>query len=147
MRIIIEDVPEDLARDIAALIGGHQSEPPVSFTPEWTVTRAEQLLRDLPKVAAQLIREAAAGNGWAPAEKLRGPDGKESLRGRSGAITKAINRGAASQRWPANMPAPVQAQYDPEVPAYQRTTGYVMTEDLVPVFRAAVERVDRAADK
>ncbi|WP_331756755.1 hypothetical protein [Streptomyces decoyicus] len=141
MRIIIEDVPDDLAREIAALIGHHQDSPPVTFTPEWTVTRAVQLLRDLPAVASQLIREAVAGNGWAPAENLRGPDGKASLRGRSGAITKAVNRGAAAGKWPKEMPVPVQAQYDPENPAYQRTMGYEMPEDLVPVFRAAIDRI------
>ncbi|MFE1949942.1 hypothetical protein ACFW9D_05670 [Streptomyces sp. NPDC059524] len=145
MRLIIEDVPEDLAREIAALIGKHGSASAATFAPEWTVTRAEQLLRDIPSVAAKLIREAVAGNGWAAADKLRGPDGTASLRGRSGAITKAINRGAAAKRWPADMDAPVQAQYDPENPSYQRTTGYVMPEDLVPVFRAAIERVDHGS--
>ncbi|MFJ3699474.1 hypothetical protein ACIPW9_36020 [Streptomyces sp. NPDC090052] len=141
MRIIFEDVPDDLARDIAKLVARHDTPPPATFTPEWTVTRAEHLLRDLPAVALQLIREAVLGNGWADADKLRGPDGKASLRGRSGAITKAVNRGAAAGRWPAGVDVPIQAQYDPENPSYQRTTGYVMPDDLVPVFRAAIDRI------
>ena len=142
MRIIIEDVPDDLAKEIAALIGSHQAELPLKFTPVWTAERAELLLRDLPGVAAQLIREAVRGGGWAPAEKFRGPDGKDSLRGRSGAITKAVTRGALAERWPKEMPTPVRAMYDPEVAGYRRTLGYQMDHDLLPAFEAAIERID-----
>jgi hypothetical protein len=137
---VLEGVSEELARELFALLGRHGAEA-VQDT-QWTVTRAAQLLRDLPTTAVQIIRLAAKGDGWVAAEHLRGPDGTESLRGRSGAITKAINRGVSKKRWPAGMPQPVEAQYDPENPSYQRTTGYVMNEDLVPVFLAALKRID-----
>ncbi|MFF7459699.1 hypothetical protein [Kitasatospora sp. NPDC008115] len=141
MRIILEDVPDELARELFALLAKHQSVQAVQDA-QWTETRAEQLLRDLPTNATQIIRHAVAGKGWAAAKQLRGPNGSDSLRGRSGAITKAINRGTAKGRWPTGMPQPVEAQYDPDNPSYQRTTGYVMTEDLVPVFEAALRRID-----
>ncbi|MFE6895192.1 hypothetical protein [Streptomyces sp. NPDC057694] len=143
MRIIIEDAPEDLALEIAALIGRHASHESVTLNADWTVPRAEMLLRDLPTTAGRLIREAVLGDGWAAAERLRGADGSGSLRGRSGAITKAITRGTVAGRWPDGMPSPVQAQYDPDVPSYQRTVGYRMADDLVTVFRAAMDRIDR----
>ncbi|MET8538720.1 hypothetical protein ABZV67_45510 [Streptomyces sp. NPDC005065] len=142
MRIIIEDVSEELTREIAALIGRRQDSTKVSIDAEWSVARAELLLRDLPAVAGQLIREAVHGDGWAPAERLRGVDGTASLRGRSGAITKAITRGAVAQHWPSGMPQPLHAQYDPDRPSTQRTIGYRMAAELVPTFRAAVMRVD-----
>ncbi|MFE7588821.1 hypothetical protein ACFU6K_05430 [Kitasatospora sp. NPDC057512] len=142
MRLVLDGVSEDLARELFALLGRHGAAP-VLQDAQWTVTRAAQLLRDLPATAVQIIRLAAEGEGWVASDHLRGPDGSESLRGRSGAITKAVNRGAAKKRWPVGMPLPVEAQYDPENPSYQRTTGYVMNEDLVPVFKAALTRIDR----
>lgn len=145
MRIIIEDVPDDLARELLALIG-RQGTTTVTVTPEWTPTRAEHLLRDLPAIAAQVIREAAAGNGWAPADKLRGPDGTDSLRGRTGAITKAITRGAKANRWPVGMETPVAAQYDPEIPSYQRTIGFIMPEHLLLPFQMAIHNIDHRDD-
>ncbi|WP_329299191.1 hypothetical protein OG410_12515 [Streptomyces sp. NBC_00659] len=142
MRIVLEEVPDELARELFALLG-QADKLPVAFTPEWTVSRAAALLRDLPTAAIEIIRAAAmADDGWASAEVFRGPDGKASLRGRTGAITKAIQRGATRKDWPADMPVPVQAQYDPNIPAFQRTSGFRMHADCVPVFRAAIERIE-----
>jgi hypothetical protein len=35
----------------------------------------------------------------------------------------------------------VIAQYDPNSPSYQRTTGFTMPEELLPPFRAALEQL------
>ena len=37
---------------------------------------------------------------------------------------------------------PVIAQYDPEVQAWQRTTGYTMPEQHLEAFREALARID-----
>ena len=34
-----------------------------------------------------------------------------------------------------------RAQYDPINPSYHRTTGFTMSEALLPVFRAAVRQL------
>lgn len=33
------------------------------------------------------------------------------------------------------------AQYDPNNPSYQRTTGFTMPEELLPPFKAALDQL------
>jgi hypothetical protein len=113
----------------------------MSLTPEWTVDRAIALIRDIPMMADRIVRAAAAGNGWADASALRGPSGDDSLRGQTTAITKAIKRGARNGLWPESMPLPVSALYDPNNPSSQRTRGFVMPAELVPVFQEAIRQL------
>lgn len=152
MRITIDNIPDEIAHEIATglitlltqrtsvEVINHEAAV-LSITPEWTPDRAAALLRDLPDSAAGIIRAAARNNGWSDASALRGPDGDASLRGQASAITKAINRGARRGTWPQGMPLPVAAQYDPNNPSYQRTTGYSMPEEIVPAFRTALDQI------
>lgn len=139
MRLVIEDVSEGFMRELVALAASHGLDM-ASAGPEWTTGRAESLLRDLPDAAREIIRHAVDGNGWGAAELLRGADGA-SLRGRTGSITQAMKRGVKSGRIPDGLPAPVIAQYDPNNPSYQRTTGFTMPEELLPAFRAAFNQM------
>ncbi len=139
MKIIIEDVTEELARELVQIAASHGASLTTS-SPEWSPTRAEALLRDLPDTALEIIRITVQGKGWGDATQLRGDDGA-SLRGRTGAITKAINRGVRTGRFPEGLPAPVIAQYDPNNPSYQRTTGFVMPEEALSPFTEAVGRL------
>jgi hypothetical protein len=139
MRIIIEDVPEDLGRELvelAASRGLRIAAPRL----EWTPARAETLLRDLPDAALEIIQRTVEGGGWGDASLFRGND-DASLRGRTGPISKAIKRGVKTGRLPEGLPAPAIAQYDPNNPSYQRTTGFTMPEEVLPAFRAAFERL------
>jgi hypothetical protein len=142
MKIVIEDVPEDLARELVMLAAscglGTTREP------EWTPARAASLLRDLPEGARQIIRLTVEGNGWADARSVRGSIGGgegTSLRRQAGSISRAIRRGVRAGRLPEGLPVPLTAQYDPVNPSYQRTTGFVMPEALLSAFRAAISQL------
>lgn len=139
MKILIEDVTEELARQLVQIAASHGASV-TATSPEWSPTRAEALLRDLPDAALEIIRITVEGKGWGDAALLRGADGA-SLRGRTGAITQAVKRGIRTGRFPEGLPAPVIAQYDPNNPSYQRTTGFVMPEEVLPPFAAAFERL------
>ncbi|NLU75522.1 hypothetical protein HCC61_23130 [Streptomyces sp. HNM0575] len=141
MKIVIEDVSEAFARqlvELAATNGLVVAVEPESL--QWTAGRAESLLRDIPDAALEIIRVTVDGNGWGDASNLRGEDGA-SLKGRTGAITKAIKRGVKTGRLPEGLPTPVIASYDPNNPSYQRTAGFTMPEELLPAFRDAFKRI------
>jgi hypothetical protein len=139
MRIVFEDVSEELALQLAELLAAHGLQP-ARTEPSWTAARAEALLRDLPTFARELIRRTVAGNGWCPADELRHEG--ETLRGRTGPITQAITRGIKADRFPEGLPVPVSAVYDPDVASYQKTKGFAMPEEHLDAFRAAVEHLD-----
>lgn len=139
MKIVIEDVTADFARELVELAASRGLNI-VPASPEWTPARAESLLRDLPDTAVEIIRLTVQGNGWGDAKEVRGDDGA-SLRGRTGSITQAIKRGVKTGRFPEGLPTPVIAQYDPNNPSYQRTTGFTMPEELLPAFHAAFDRL------
>jgi hypothetical protein len=153
VRITIDDIPDEIAKDIAtgliALVAQHRpvrlaehKAAVMTLTPEWTLERAIAFIRDIPAMAERIVRSAAANNGWADASSLRGPSGDDSLRGQTTAITKALRRGARKNIWPEQMPIPVSAIYDPNNPSYQRTSGFVMPAELVPIFQAAIRELD-----
>jgi hypothetical protein len=139
MRLVIEDVSEEFVRELVTLAATHGLDIG-NAGPEWTPARAESMVRDLPDAAREIIRLAVEGNGWCDAALLRGEDGA-SLRGRTGSITQAMKRGVKTGRLPDGLPTPVIAQYDPNNPSYQRTTGFTMPEELLPAFRAAFDQV------
>ena len=68
----------------------------------WTTALAESLLRDLPAFSRRIIRTTVGGHGWGSAELLREDDG--SLRGRSTAIKRAVERGIKDGRFPEGNP-------------------------------------------
>ncbi len=111
-------------------------------TPEWTEEGAEVLLRDLGPAARGLVREVTAAGGRIDASRMRGTNGGNSLRGLTGPVKKAIARLAKAEKLPPGLPVPVYADYDPSVRSYQRTRAFVMPAALVPVFAAAIRRID-----
>lgn len=139
MNIVIEGATEEFAREIVELAAG-RGLGVAAVGPRWTPARAESLLRDLPTAALEIVRAAVDGDGWADAGELRGEDGA-SLRGRTGSITQAVKRGVKTGRFPDGLPAPVVAQYDPNNPSFQRTTGFTMPEELLSAFREAFGRL------
>jgi hypothetical protein len=138
MKIVIEDVPEALARELVKL--ATSSGLAASAEPEWTPARAASLLRDLPDGAREIIRLTVAGHGWADASKIPGGSAT-SLRRQAGSISRAIKRGVRAGRLPEGLPVPLSAQYDPVNPSYHHTTGFTMPEALLPAFRAAIRQL------
>jgi hypothetical protein len=102
--------------------------------------RVQAVLRDLPAGAREIIRLTVKGHGWADASSIRGGDGT-SLRRQAGSISRAIKRGVRAGRLPEGLPVPLNAQYDPVHPSYQRTTGFIMPAGLLPAFRAALKQL------
>jgi hypothetical protein len=139
--IVFRDVSEEALLAVAKVLAQHGADVEINASTGWTSARAESLLRDLPTFQQQIIKNAVHGDGWAPAEKLRDEDG--SLRGRSSAIKRAVERGVKDGRFPEGIPVPVIAQYDPEVQGWQRTAGYMLPEEHLTAFRTAVQRIER----
>lgn len=137
MKIVIEDVPEALARELLKLVTASGLAP--AEEPEWTPALAASLLRDLPAGAREIIRVTVKGHGWADASSIRGGE-DTSLRRQAGSISRAIKRGVRAGRLPEGLPVPLSAQYDPVHPSYQRTTGFIMPAGLVPAFRTALRQ-------
>jgi hypothetical protein len=138
--IVFRDVSDELAMRLAELLASKDVVVDIESPRGWTTARAESLLRDLPAFSRRIIRTTVEGDGWGSADVLREDDG--SLRGRSTAIKRAVERGIKDGRFPEGLPVPVIAQYDPEVPGWQRTTGFTMPEEYLPAFREALTHAD-----
>ena len=138
--IVFRGVTDELAMRLAELLASKDVAVDIESPLGWTTARAESLLRDLPAFSRRIIRTTVEGGGWGNAEVLREDDG--SLRGRSTAIKRAVERGIKDGRFPEGLPVPVIAQYDPEVPGWQRTTGFTMPEQYLPAFREALTHAD-----
>jgi hypothetical protein len=111
-------------------------------TAVWTVDCAEVLLRGLGPAARRLLRRTATAGGRIDAAALRGPGEDKTLKGLTGPITKAIARQQEAGKIPAGLPAPVKTEYDAATGARQRTSAFSMPADIVPVFKAAFDRID-----
>lgn len=138
MKIVIENVPEGLARELVKLAAS--SGLGTTSEPQWTPARAASLLRDLPDGARQIIRLTVEGNGWADAGSIRSAE-DVSLWRQVGSISRAIKRGVRTGRLPEGLPVPLIAQYDSGKPSYQRTTGFTMPEDMLFSFRDAIRQL------
>jgi hypothetical protein len=109
-------------------------------TPMWTVDMAAALLQSLAEGPVRAIRTALHGNGWVPADLVRGSSG--SLKGRiTGPITKTMARLVRAGVLPKGLPPPLVAEYDPAVRGYQPTRGFRMTDELLDVFTAAFQQL------
>jgi hypothetical protein len=137
--IVFRNVTDELAMRLAETLASKGVAVEIESPLGWTTPRAESLLRDLPAFSRRIIRTTVEGSGWGSAELLREDDG--SLRGRSTAIKRAVERGIKDGRFPEGLPVPVVAQYDPETPGWQRTAGFTMPEEHLPAFREAIARV------
>ncbi|CUW33387.1 MULTISPECIES: hypothetical protein [Streptomyces] len=140
MKITIEGASEEFERKLLDLLAEHRHELAVTADTEWTVERAERYLRSLPAGAryfAELV--VVTGNGYAEAEKLRSILGK--LNGPTVALSRAIPRGVREGWWPEGTRAPITVVYDPDNPSWQKAIAYEMSEENVPIFRAAIARL------
>ena len=137
MRIIVTiDQPTgDFQERLLGLLAEHAATVEVDAT--WTVWRAEAYYLRLPPRARRIVREAVARGGYVPADALR-DDTNTSLRGHSGAITKALKSGAAAGEWPDGMPLPIVAQG----PGFGKVVGYRMPDELLDTFRTGITNID-----
>jgi hypothetical protein len=108
--------------------------------PVWTVDLAAALIQSLAEGPRRAIRTALHGNGWVPADVVRGSNG--SLKGRiTGPITKTMARLVRAGVLPEGLPQPLVAEYDPAVRGYQPTRGFRMSGELVDLFTAAFHQL------
>jgi hypothetical protein len=131
--VTVENPTSNFQDDLLALLAKHAATVEVDRT--WTLPRAEIFYRSLPARARRIVKEAVIRDGYVPAEELR-DDPDASLRGHSGAITRALTRGARNGHWPDGMRPPIE----PQGPGFGRVVGYRMPDDLVPLFFTAIER-------
>lgn len=136
--ITVDEPTGDFQERLLALLAEHAGSIEVDAT--WTVPRAESYYLRLPSKARRIVREAVARGGYVSADDLR--DGATtSLRGHSGALTKALNSGAAGGDWPEGMPLPILAQG----PGFGKVAGYRMPDELLETFRTAITNIDGQA--
>jgi hypothetical protein len=109
----------------------------VELDATWTTERAESYYRSLPARARRIVKEAATRNGYVSADDLR-DDENASLRGHSGALSRALRRGFMRGQWPENMQAPIE----PQGPGFGKVVGYKMPGDLVPAFSTAIKNTE-----
>lgn len=133
--VTIDEPTGDFQDRLLALLSEHPADIEVDAT--WTVPRAENYYLRLPPRARRIVREAVARGGYVSADDLR-DDANTSLRGHSGALTKALNSGAAGGDWPEGMPLPILAQG----PGFGKVAGYRMPDELLETFRTAITNTD-----
>lgn len=136
--ITVDEPTGDFQEQLLALLAEHAGSIEVDAT--WTVPRAENYYLRLPPKARRIVREAVARGGYVSADDLR-DEATTSLRGHSGALTKALNSGAAGGDWPEGMPLPILAQG----PGFGKVVGYRMPDELLEAFRAAITNTDGQA--
>ncbi|MFI8308721.1 hypothetical protein ACIF80_36025 [Streptomyces sp. NPDC085927] len=133
--VTVEDPTSDFQERLLALLQEHAGQ--VDVDTAWTVERALQYYRTLPKRARDIVLGAVANDGFVSDDELR-TDGS-SLRGHSGALKRVLERGVREQWWPAGMQAPIQAQG----PGFGKVKGYRMPDDLVLTFFTAIDRYNK----
>lgn len=133
--VTIDQPTGDFQERLLALLAEHADRVQLDAT--WTVPRAENYYTRLPPRAQRIVREAVARGGYVAADDLRDtPDA--SLRGHSGALTRALSSGSMAGEWPEGMALPILAQG----PGFGKVVGYRMPEKLLDVFRTAVTNID-----
>lgn len=140
MKITIEGASEDFAEKVLTLAAQQGANLTISTVETgWTVERAERFLRSLPAGARSFAQLVVDGDGRAEAEALRERVGK--LNGPTVALSRAVPRGVREGWWPEGTPAPIEKVDDPDHPSWQKAEAYVMSRDLVPVFREGFARL------
>jgi hypothetical protein len=130
--VTIDQPTGDFQNRLLALLAEHAATVEIDTT--WTVERAEKYYRSLPARARRIVKEAAIRDGYVPAEELR-DDENSSLRGHSGALSRALSRGAMRGHWPETMPAPIE----PQGPGFGKVVGYRMPDAFVQTFFTAIK--------
>lgn len=133
--ITVDEPTGDFQERLLGLLAEYAGNIEVDAT--WNVPRAESYYLRLPPKARRIVREAVARGGYVAADDLR-DEATTSLRGHSGALTKALNSGAAGGDWPEGMPLPIVAQG----PGFGKVAGYRMPDDLLETFRTAITNID-----
>lgn len=136
--VTVDEPTGDFQDRLLALLAEHAGSVEVDAT--WTVWRAESYYLRLPPMARRIIRGAIARGGYVSADDLRG-EANASLRGHSGALTKALKAGALGGDWPEGMQLPILAQG----PGFGKVAGYRMPDELLETFRAAITNIDGQA--
>lgn len=136
--ITVQEPTRDFQDQLLALLAKHADSVEVDAT--WNVWRAEAYYLRLPPKAKRIVREAVARGGYVSADDLR-TEATASLRGHSGALTKALNSGALGGDWPEGMPLPIVAQG----PGFGKVAGYRMPDELLETFRTAIINMDGQA--
>jgi hypothetical protein len=103
----------------------------------WTVSRAKAYLDQLVPSGRAAIESCVAGGGFADDAMLRAAIGP-SLKGRTGAMTKAKNKMIRRGQLPPTVARPVVAIYRGGSKGYERSGGFSMPVELVPIFEAAL---------
>ncbi|MGW1988023.1 hypothetical protein ACWCPJ_37215 [Streptomyces collinus] len=133
--VTVENPTGAFQEKLLVLLAEHATQIEVDTT--WTVERALQYYRTLPRRAQDIVRGAVAGDGFVSDDDLR-TDGS-SLRGHSGALKRILERGVREGWWPAGMQAPIQ----PQGPGFGKVKGYRMPGDLVQTFRTAIKNTEK----
>ena len=136
--ITVDEPTGDFQDRLLALLAEHAGSVEVDAI--WTVPRAESYYLRLPPKAQRIVREAVARGGYVSADDLC-DDATTSLRGHSGALTKALKSGAMGGDWPDGMPLPILGQG----PGFGKVAGYRMPDELLETFRAAITNTDGQA--
>ncbi|MFF7335473.1 hypothetical protein [Streptomyces sp. NPDC008150] len=110
----------------------------VELDTTWTVARAEDYYRSLPPRAARIVKEAAIRTGYVSADDLRDTE-DASLKGHSGALKRALQRGVMTGKWPEGMQPPIEAQG----PGFGKVVGYRMPDALVDIFFTAIQNTEK----
>ncbi|HXB38710.1 MAG TPA: hypothetical protein VNU75_13450 [Acidimicrobiales bacterium] len=103
----------------------------------WTVPRAKAYLDQLVPSGRAAIELCVAGGGFAHDASLRAAIGA-SLKGRTGAMTKTLNKMRRHGQLPPTVARPVVAIYRGASAGYERSGGFAMPSELVPIFEAAL---------
>ncbi|MGW2843973.1 hypothetical protein [Streptomyces sp. NPDC001274] len=135
--VVIDQPTGDFQDRLLTLLAEHAASVEIDTT--WTIERAERYYRSLPARARRIVKEAAIRDGYVPADELRDkPD--DSLRGHSGALSRALTRGVTRGDWPETMTPPIE----PQGPGFGKVAGYRMPDDLVQTFFTAVKNTEAA---
>ncbi|MER7707272.1 hypothetical protein ABTX81_30765 [Kitasatospora sp. NPDC097605] len=128
----------ELVRAFAALPAARVAAEPAD---RWTTERARTYFRLLPPRAQQILRQVVEGGGACSAETLRGEGGR-SLRGCTGSFGARVREGAAAGYWAAGIPVPVESVTVGGTLVRLEMPGMGEDTDPLPVFRAALDRLD-----
>ncbi|MFD4933379.1 hypothetical protein [Streptomyces virginiae] len=135
-----DPAPPEIIQALAELVARIGPGASVTTDTEWTVDRAEKLLRQIQPHTRNLIVAAVEGKGFADGAAFRKQYGENSLKGPSQSITKAVKAGAELGYWGRSMTSPIKAT-TPDKNGWSKTGGYYLDKDLVPIFAEALVTV------
>lgn len=134
--VTVDNPTSEFQNKLLSLLAEHAAIVELDTT--WTLERASRYYLSLPPRAKRIVREAVNRNGYVSANDLR-DDENTSLRGHSGALTRAVQRGHMQGHWPEKMPHPIE----PQGPGFGKVVGYKMPNDLVSVFHAIIRQTEQ----